>query len=524
MEPWSRPLAVDEAPTATRAQLEQRPIPEIEHYELDGIPLFHLPMEGSTVLGLSFGVGRAHEPFTRGGMTHMAEHLVMHAVSPDTYDHSNGVTEPFRVSFLRRGSPRDVSRFLADVCKAIEVPKVGRIGAERVILTTEAVGRGSAGIESVLNALRFGYQGLGSWGLAEFFVRDPDEKVLKTWMRDHLVAGNAVIWIAGELPDDLYVSLAPGPATPLPEAIPLKGLNTPTRIGTPFISGAAASFFTERSAAMSVALQVLYKRAMKALRTDRALAYSIGTDSISVGPDRAVSAVWAPCLDRFAADVERYLLESIDEVATRGCTEEDLDRVYSDFLRSVTEPTAVPGMLDAHVRDWLLGRRDHSAADLAREFARLTPDDVARAFEKARDTMILIVPLTSPDPYRKFKPFMRTPQESMGRGESFKQDSAKVEKLWAKILQPKLTIGDRGMAIDSWRGTRLVAIRWSECIGVVQDPGARSVFSSDGTQIRVQAMEWQKGGIACRLIDKWAPEGVTVAPDPTGLSVIARPE
>lgn len=518
MEPWGRPLTVGEAPTASRAQLEQREIPEVEHYELDDIPLFHLPMAGSTILALSFGVGRAHEPFTQGGMTHMAEHLVMHAVS-DRLDHSNGATEPFRVSFFLGGSPKDASKFLADICKAIEVPKVGRIGQELVILSTEAVERDTT-IQSVLWALRFGYQGVGSWGLAELFRRDPDEKALKAWMRDHFVAGNAVIWIAGEIPDDLYVSLPPGPATALPEATQLKRVETPTRVRTSLISGAGASFFTDRSAAMSVALKVLHDRVLKALRLDRALVYSIGSDSYAVGPDRAVSTIWAPCLPRYVGDVEKYLLASIDEVATKGCTDEDLERLNVDMLRAVTEPMSVPGLLDAHVRDWLLGRRSTTISDLVAAHARLSPDDVAKAFERARDTMILIVPPTRADPYRKFKPFHKPPQESMGRGETFKQDSAKAETLWEQILQPRLTVGDVGVAVDSWRGTRLAAIRWSDCVGVVQDPGVRSVFSSDGTQIRVQATEWHNGGAACRLIDKRTPDGVTVPPDPTGLTVL----
>ena len=78
---------------------------EVEHYELDDIPLFHLPMAGATILTLAFRVGRADEPVPLGGMTHLFEHLVMNTVS-DALDHTNGMTGPFQVSFTLRGTPR----------------------------------------------------------------------------------------------------------------------------------------------------------------------------------------------------------------------------------------------------------------------------------------------------------------------------------------------------------------------------------------------------------------------------------
>src|SRR5262245_61649444 len=89
-------------------------IPPIDHYELDGIPLYHLPMAGATVLTLAFGTGRADEPIVDGGMTHLAEHLLLTNIV-DVFDHSNGTTEPFRVTFVTRGTPREASAFLRDV-------------------------------------------------------------------------------------------------------------------------------------------------------------------------------------------------------------------------------------------------------------------------------------------------------------------------------------------------------------------------------------------------------------------------
>jgi len=47
--------------------------------------------------------------------------------------------------------------------------------------------------------LRTGFQGLGAFGLPELFLRTLDAEILKRWIADNLTAGNAAIWVAGEL-------------------------------------------------------------------------------------------------------------------------------------------------------------------------------------------------------------------------------------------------------------------------------------------------------------------------------------
>jgi hypothetical protein len=44
----------------------------------------------------------------------------------------------------------------------------------------------------------------------------------------HLVAGNAAIWIAGELPDEFVVTISPGPRVVPPDVTDMDGLVTPT--------------------------------------------------------------------------------------------------------------------------------------------------------------------------------------------------------------------------------------------------------------------------------------------------------
>src|SRR3972149_3405817 len=57
MERIEAPTKPRFASPAVRALAEN--VPEIDHYELDGIPLFHLPGAGATILTLRFAVGAA---------------------------------------------------------------------------------------------------------------------------------------------------------------------------------------------------------------------------------------------------------------------------------------------------------------------------------------------------------------------------------------------------------------------------------------------------------------------------------
>lgn len=484
-------------------------IAEIDHYELDDIPLFHLPTPGSTTLTLAFRVGRADEPVINGGLTHLAEHLVMTAVS-SAFDHSNGMTEPFRVSFTLRGSPADASRFLRDICRAIESPPFRRMHEEANVLRTEAASRAGMGMSLRLTWFRTGFQGVGTFGLPELFLRFLDERVLRDWIATHFVAGNAAIWIAGDLPDDLEVSLPPGPRTPLPEVSWIPGLETPTFVVDETL-GIGASFFVDRTSATSTAFRTLERHLKQALRLDRGLAYDVGGDYLPVGPDHAFANAWATCLPHATSAVERVILETIDDVAARGPTEDELAEEYQQLLRAASDPAAIPSRLDAHLRDHLLGMPSTSMAQLIDDQWRLRSDDVARAFRQARESMLLVLPPSGDRPQRPLKRYPGTDLRDMGRGRVYDLAKGKRRVPWGKPgTIARLTVADQGISIDAKGGRRFLGIRWSDCVAVIRDPDARVVLARDGTRLRVVASDWNDGRDALRMIDHVVPNDVKV--------------
>jgi hypothetical protein len=507
------PIAAALPPESGRsvdASLDTGDIPEIDHYELDGIPLYHIPTRGATILTLAFGVGRAHEPVVRGGMTHLAEHLILTSID-DAFDHSNGTTEPFRVTFVTRGTPAQASQFLRDVCGAIEMPRLTKMHQEAKVLRTEAAGRGPMGMSLRLLWMRTGYQGIGTANMPEFFLDALDEDVLRAWMAQHLVAGNAAIWIAGDLPDDLTVSLPPGPRTDPPPVRWIDGFETPTLV-IDEVPAVGASFLVDRSVAMSAAFRTLNRQLTKRIRVDRGLGYEIGSEWFPLDRDQALATVWVTCLPEATRDVQQIVLEAIDDVASRGPTDDELSRDYQSFPQDFGDPRAIPARLDVHVRDVLLGGdlAPRSVANELKERWRLESSQVAKAFKQARDSMFLMLPLSGVDPQRPFKPYPGPPTDAMGGDRTFEFFTKEKRGLFKKASAPRLSIGQGGLAVDNANGRRLVAVRWADCVAILHERDVRSVVGRDGGLVQVYRSDWHDGGAAIGLIDKFGPKDLVV--------------
>lgn len=508
-EPRIEPGA-DQAPPAARFDVGA--IPEIDHYELDGIPLFHIPTPGSTILSLSFRVGRADEPVVLGGMTHLAEHLILTAID-DVFDHANGTTEPYRVTFITRGSPGHVSTFLRDVCRAITSPRLARMHQEARVLRTEGQGKSGMAMGLRMTWMRTGYQGIGTAGLPEFFLDRLDEARLRAWIEQHFVAGNAVIWIAGDLPDDLVVDLPPGPRTPPPTVDVIDGLETPTALMDE-APGVAAGFFVERSSATTAGLAGMQRQLTKRLRVDRGLGYEIGADYTAASVDRAFASIWATCLPEAAPEVQQNLLETIDDIAARGPSPDELSRDYQEFLREMADPRSVPGRLDRHARNVLLGHdpTPEPVTTILDERWRLESEHVAAAWKQARDTMILLLPPTGVDPQRPLARYPGPATDRMEAGRTYELLPTTKRRFRRNDTGIVLAPGRVGVAIDAPDGQRIRGMRWADVVGIIRESGSRSLISRDGSVLHIAQTDWRDGQGAIRELDRHSPADLFIDP------------
>jgi hypothetical protein len=503
--------AQPQGPDATVQEVvDPSAIQAIDHYELDGIPLYHMPTSGTTLLTLAFGVGRADEPVVDTGMTHLAEHLLLTSIT-DVFDHANGTTEAFRVTFVTRGTPKQVSKFLRDVCAQIEQPRLSRMFQEANVLRNEAAGRGPMSLSTRTIYLRTGYQGVGNVMLPEFFLDRLDEQRLREWIATNLVAGNAAIWIAGQIPDDLEVFLPPGPARPPAGIREIDGLETPTAV-IDDAPGVGASFLVRRTVATVAALQALNRQLIQRLRVDRGLAYDIGGEYLPLNPDQAYATVGIVCQPEATRDVQRALLESIDDIANRGPIPQQVSSDYQRWVRDMADPRVAPGRLDAHVRDVLLGDdpAPKSVDAMVDEQWRLESDAIAVAMREARESMLLYLPITGEDPQRPLHRYPATPVGTMEPERAFDFEASEKKRFRRSRSPVRLTVGRLGLSVDTVSGERIIGILWHDVVGIVRDQRARSILSRDGSSLVVLDHEWRDGPAAIRMIDQRTPKDLVI--------------
>jgi len=196
-----------------------------------------------------------------------------------------------------------------------------------------------------------------------------------------------------------------------------------------------------------------------------------------------------------------------------GATEEEIEQHHARLVREAADQASFPGRLEAHTHDVLLGGEPESIADLEQALWRLRPDEVAAAMRIALESEVLVLPVTGTRPQRAFKPYPGPTDQSMGEGRDFELAAVQRRVPWGRPTTPHLTVGNLGIAVTRPDGRRMMAIRWDQCVAVVhEDRYARTVLGRDGYRVAVNAAEWHDGGVAVKLIDKFAPSSVVIPP------------
>ncbi|MCZ7536088.1 MAG: insulinase family protein [Acidimicrobiia bacterium] len=227
------------------------------------------------------------------------------------------------------------------------------------------------------------------------------------------------------------------------------------------VGGVGASFDVEPSLAVEVALRTIEQHLKRALRVERGLGYAISAEYRPVEKDRAVAFVFASCLPEKVADVQRAMLETIDDVAARGPSEDEIADYCETFLRDASDPMAYPARLDRRVQDTLMGIEPTSVATRVDEMWRLQPDQVAAAFRAARETMLLLLPANA---IRRIGHSSPTRNRHRGRSAKVRPSSSSPPRAPQidRRRTPKLFVGAQGLTVDTPAG-RYASIPWTDC-------------------------------------------------------------
>ena len=358
-----------------------------ERTTVDGVPVFFLRLPGLSRAELIFRVGHADEALPRRGITHLVEHLAMRSRSrrPDWW-RANGHVDPLVTRFSVRGASDDISKFVSEVTRNLVDLPLDMLSAELAILRTEA-GNSPGGSIKGLWSHRYGARGLGVTDYREFGLRWLGPSEVSAWAEERFTAGNAVLWVSGDLPSNLRLHLRPGARFPPPRPGPIER-------ATPAVyqqghAGVALSMITKAEITTRyIVSEVLDDRVRQRIRHDQSLAYDARVD-LQTGGITAYADALAENSEQAAAS----LVAIVRELAEHGHRPEELERALASNHAARQEPgAALESLTDAASLELGVATSTISWDDYDREAAALTAADIAVATQQALSTALLAIP------------------------------------------------------------------------------------------------------------------------------------
>lgn len=484
----------------------------IETDVIDGVRVLWADTgDGAYVGALEFGVGRADETATIGGITHLVEHLALAPFGQQEFDH-NGFVDPMRSVFHAAGTPGEVASHLGAVARSIHDLPLDRLGLERRILGDEAAQNGQA-IGGALRWYRFGATGHGLPGVEELGLRWLGPEPVREWAATRYGRWNAVLWLSGPPPAGLRIELPDVVPPPRPAATPIADVRYPACV--PWQGpGVAISYLAHRSFESNVAASVLERRARQRLRFDQGLVYDIAFDYEPLGGDTAHVIVGADCPDERIPAVRDALLAVIGELAEHGPTEAELASEATAFRRGLDDRDGRLGFLDAMTGETLLGRPIRQPDEMAELRGAVTASGARDAFAAGVGSMLL---LANAEPLGT-APWSLYPAWSPGRVDGREYRPAGFH-LPGRGPRERLLVGSEGVSFVTPDGS--LTTRWSDVVAVAHEaPDARLIFGADGFTVGVAATAWRDGASAVASIDARVPAGL-VACDRHGVGGLA---
>ncbi len=377
-----------------------------------------------------------------------------------------------------------MSRFLGDVAERLQDLPLERLETEKGILRAEEASGGRS-VPAVLAGLRFGAVGIGLIDWLELGLRRLDADSVSAWARERFTAGNAALWFSGPPPADLTLSLPSGPRIPPPRyEPPPDDLPAYARWGR---GGAALSLFAPRSYALGLAWMAAEQRAIRRLRYERGLIYSLSATNNPPNREDANIVFLAECTDANVDAMRKGLLEVLDEIATGGPSEEERAQWLLGMETATADPNSASSMAASYAEDELFD--DFETNEEALEKMRaVTTAEAAAALREALKTALLAIPEEDaeppPPPYKEFTSAQPTLQIE-GRRFPLKGLKARLGREGSAIL------GEEAVAWQSPDGKQL-GILFDECEALMtwEDGNVQLIeasgswFSLDTTTLR----------------------------------------
>jgi zinc protease len=481
-------------------------LPLVEQDVIDGVPVLRSTgVAGRHAAALMFRVGQCDEALPVRGITHAVEHLTFGGHHEAHYEFNAGVDGWYTRYLVESGDPADIAAYLRAVCEGLAADHGAILDRERRILRTEAASRGGAGMLGSCLVERYGARGPGVLNYPELGLERLGWADVAAWRARWFTAGNAVLWIAGDVPDGLRLSLPDGPARPAPAAVPLPATRPAYLTGAK--GGLAAGLVADRSFPPHAAQDVLKRRLTQALRHDHGLTYDVGLGVQEIDPDHLHTWLTADVLPEQVPMAAHVLLSTFETLATAGAQEAEL----ADYRRRIQEryesPAGPVALLDHQARAVLNGRPRRSAAESIRLAAEVTSADLAKATQSLWDSMLVAAPYDVP-----------AIQGRMGRAPSFSARAITGGKVHKPVAgdSPTLTVSDQGVTFTRAPGEH-VTVDYADAAALLSfNDGKRSLIGGDGFTIVLDPAQWKNGAAVVSAVTARIPEGLVLPLDRPG--------
>jgi hypothetical protein len=481
--------------------------PVIERGVVDGVTTLRSDaVAGRHLAALTFRVGRFDETLPTAGITHMVEHLTLSGHQEAGYKFNASVSGRHTTFYLETGNPADIAAFMTAVCAGLSADHSALLDRERRILRTEAASRGGAGALGTCLAERYGARGPGLANYREFAFQRAGWDEVAAWRRRWFTAGNAVLWIAGDAPYDLRLSLPAGPAA-LTEAVPPLDLTLPGYVAVQARSGIGMSLVSDRSYAPYAAAYILQQRLTQVLRHEHGLSYDVQLASEDVGRDDVHWWVAADALPEQTPMAAHMLMATLEALVAGGCTAAELEGYHRLVQDQVQQPGAQVAILQRQARALLDGLPPRSAEETGRLAAAVTMQDVAAATRALQASMIVATPGLVPAVQGRMGELPRWSRTAV---------SGTEHQPVAPGLALTLTTAADGVMVTDASGNQ-VTVRYGAVAALVRwNDGRHSIIGDDGFSIMLDAAEWRDGARVIAGILACVPGNLVIPVDEPG--------
>ncbi|MEU4693299.1 insulinase family protein [Actinoplanes sp. NPDC023714] len=459
----------------------------IKQTEVSGIPAVIAPTTGPMHAGLVFRVGFADEPLAKRGITHLVEHLALHAFGVADY-HYNGATGTEYTFFHMQGAEADIVAFLNGVCRALNDLPMHRLPTEKEILRTEENTRGEGPTEALPlwrhGARDYGVATYPEWGLSGI---SPDD--LRAWVSHYFTVENAALWIAGPaVPAGLELTLPHGERRPAPapsSALPVRPAFFPGPSNV-----VAWDAVVERSTSAGVFSGVLERSLFRSLRQESGLSYTVQAAYEPRSGGRAVVTAFADALPEKQGAVLGGFVDVLASLRLGLIDDADVTAVVNQRVEELTRAEENGTRLPGQAFNLLAGRPVQSAAELVAEVRAVTRDDVAAVAAAAFADGLLMTPGRTGADWAGYTP---APSDS---------DRVAEGNRYGSMDDPELSFvaGERGVSLVN--DGSAATVFYDECAVLLAWPdGARRFVGHDGIQVHFEPTLYPNGHAVVPALD-----------------------